>query len=117
MIDWNKPLSLINDDKFEFVKVLTTTLKSDFPVIAVIKNKETCDEEVMRLDHRGCTPYAKQAVKNVPEKVSGWMNIYTYNGGLAYSYTSSPIYNTKELADKFAISQRVACIEVEFFTK
>lgn len=42
------------------------------------------------------------------EKKSGWINIYNKGG------TSGEVYTTKEEADRAGVSERVACVKVEW---
>lgn len=43
----------------------------------------------------------------VKEKRKGWINVYPYSG-------DDVMYNNKEIADRYAGSARIACVEIEY---
>jgi hypothetical protein len=68
--------------------------------------------DVFVLDEFGLGRRTKQPiVKNAPEKLKGWINIYPYVCGAEYRFS---YYLSRESADAGAGSDRIACIQVEF---
>lgn len=103
-IKWDQPIQTRDGRP---VRVLCTDRKGAGlrPVIALLQNADGSETELHRhLDGRAERDARCCDIINVPMKHTQWLNVYSASMG----------YQTKELADKYAVSGRIACIEVEF---
>ena len=107
----------INPDKRYTVDGLTARLVSDkgprlFPYMFVCTH-EGGHEWVAVFNEDGCSPsdWNPPTLREVKEKKSGWTNIYPSE---LFHAQAGTIYVSKEQADEFKGSGRVACIQVEW---
>jgi hypothetical protein len=109
MFDPSKPVQTRDGRK---ARIICTDLKHpEFPVIAVITD---------RYGNEFAVAYTKDGrwrndtqddsdLLNIPEKRVGWVNAY-----LAGSCHRDTLYATRAGADNAAMSDRIACVQIEY---
>lgn len=80
-------------------------------IIALVNNRFNDDESITLYMSSGRMNHINDCESdliNIPEKQTGWLNIYSDN----YCF----VYNTKDEADKCATKgERIACIQITYF--
>jgi len=104
MIDLNKPIQ--TRDGWD-VRILCADKHGNFPICGILKTNN--GEEYLRawtINGSFCSgeyPSPHDLV-NIPEKHVGWLNIYTADN----------LAESKEMADAHSVSNRIACVKVEW---
>lgn len=83
------------------VKILCTNRKSPYPIVALVENHDSNNEDVYSYRENGLYSLSSLSEQNnlffAPEKHEGWINVYRNSSG--YVYTGAA-YDSKEDAEK-----------------
>ena len=84
------------------VKILCTNRKSPYPIVALVENHDSNNEDVYSYRENGLYSLSSLSEQNnlffAPEKHEGWINVYR-NSDSGHVYTGAA-YDSKEDAEK-----------------
>lgn len=105
--DPSKPVKTRDGRK---ARIVCTDRTGPFPIVALVMRMDRDHEENMSFSLDGRLANARNPcpsdLVNIPEKRKGWANIY--------SDGRDSFYRTKEDADYYSKTQRIACVEIEY---
>ena len=83
------------------VKILCTNRKSPYPIVALVENHDSNNEDVYSYRENGLYSLFSLSEQNnlffAPEKHEGWINVYRNSSGHVYT---GAVYDSKEDAEK-----------------
>ena len=112
----NPTKRLITRDGREVKRVLCTDIKSQYPIVVVIENRDGNTEVVVSLTKDG--KYFDNSSDNndlffASEKHEGWINIYKSNDTKAYF--GDEIYQRREDAEEMVVDRTyIATVKIEW---
>ena len=95
------------------VRIICTDMKSGYPLIALVTDKEDNKESLLVYKENG-RYYFQDSINDLffaPIKREGWVNIYSEQ---EYRYPGENIFNTKEEAIKYKDINYIATIKIEW---
>lgn len=99
------------------VRVICTNAKSGYPVVALIAEKGSGNEDIQTYTKDGASYIGDQSSYDLffsaPEKHEGWINIYKFSRE-GSTYHGSTIWSTEEEAKGAANSNLAATIKIEW---
>ena len=97
------------------VKILCTNRKSPYPIVALVENYDSDNENVYSYRENGFYSLTSLAEQNnlffAPEKHEGWVNIYR---GLNGDYTNGYIFDSEEKARLMRDKEAIATVKIEW---
>ena len=95
-------------------RIIETNARGEKPIIALVTGRD--GGEFLRRVYPNGRIWREQEsaldLVNVPQKRSGWMNVYVSLEGITMA--DSVIHGRKKDADRAAGSARIACFHIEF---